>query len=139
MKIQNLAASFLLILAAFTFTHCTKEQVEDNSSTTKEIITQGKWTVDYFFADQDITAQYSNYQFVFLGNGTVMAKGNQHELSGTWSMIRDVNYNDVIRINIDTQDPSMAELNDQWSVTNKSLATVVMQDGTSSQLRFKKL
>ena len=139
MKIQNLTASFLLILAAFTFTNCTKEQVEDNASTTKEIITQGKWTVDYFFADQDITAQYSNYQFVFLGNGTVMAKGNQHELSGTWSMIRDVNYNDVIRINIDTQDPSMAELNDQWSVTNKSLATVVMQDGTSSQLRFKKL
>ena len=139
MKIQNLTASFLLILAAFTFTNCTKELVEDNASTTKEIITQGKWTVDYFFADQDITAQYSNYQFVFLGNGTVMAKGNQHELSGTWSMIRDVNYNDVIRINIDTQDPSMAELNDQWSVTNKSLATVVMQDGTSSQLRFKKL
>ena len=137
MKSSKLTAGLLLILSSLLFTNCTKDQNENYQSNTREIISQGKWSVDYFFAGQNLTSQYSSYKFSFTGNGTLKAFNGMNDLVGTWSMIRDVNGNDVIRILIDTQDPHLAELNAQWNVTNKTSNAVNMM-ATGSELRFKK-
>jgi hypothetical protein len=137
MKIQKLTAGLLLVFVSLLFTNCTKDQNESYKSTTSEIISQGKWSVDYFFSGQNITSQYGNYQFNFTGNGSLKASDGLNELSGNWKMIRDVNGNDVLQIRILTQDPYLSELNANWNVTDKQLGSVTMQVA-ENQLRFKK-
>ena len=138
MRTIKLSVSFLVLLTALVFTNCTKDHQENYKETTREIITEGKWSVDYFFAGQDITSHYNNYQFEFLGNGSLTAFINNQQLSGTWNMIRDIDRNDVLQIHINSGDPSLAELNNEWNVTDKSFVKVSMKGG-DSQLRFKKL
>lgn len=137
MKSATISLSFLLIVI-FTavFTSCTPESL-DYSATTKEFISKGQWSIDLFFAGQDKTAQYSNYKFTFLGNGTAAATNGIETIPGTWSVVTDVNRNEILLINMNTQN-QMQELNVQWSVTDKNNLIIAMKDG-SNALRFKKL
>jgi hypothetical protein len=138
MKIQKLTVGLLLVASSILFTNCTKDQNESYKSTTREIISQGKWSVDYFFSGQNITSQYGSYQFNFIGNGSLKATDGLNELSGSWKMIRDVNGNDVLQIEILTQDPHLSELNANWNVIEKQPGSVSMQLA-ANQLRFKKI
>ena len=52
-------------------------------------------------------------------------------------MIRDVNRNDVLRIQVNSQDPYYAAISEQWNVTGKTMQSVNMADGTN-QLRIRK-
>lgn len=137
MKSAKPALSFLLIVISTSlFTSCTPESL-DYSATTREFISKGQWSVDLFFAGQDKTAQYSGYQFSFIGNGTATATNGVETVSGTWSVVRDVNRNEILSINMNTQN-QMQELNVQWNVTDKNNSIIAMKDG-SNELRFKKL
>ena len=138
MKNLNRALSLLLLSATLFFTSCTKDQNENFQSTTKEFISAGKWSVDYYFAGSDKTLQFSNYQFVFTGNGTLTGTDGNNEFSGTWKTLRDVNRNDVLQITINSQDPGLTGLNLPWNVTAKSSLVISMKEG-SDELRFKKL
>lgn len=138
MKSAKLITSFLLIVISTSlFTSCTPESL-DYSSTTREFISKGQWSVDLFFAGQDKTAQYSGYQFSFIGNGTATATNGVETVSGTWSVATDVNRNEILRINMNSQDPRIQDLNVQWSITDKNNYIIAMKDG-SNELRFKKL
>ena len=138
MKTLRLTAGLMLILSASIFTSCTKDQNETYESTTREFISQGKWSVDYFYAGSDRTAQFTNYQFNFLGNGTLTGTTGTNDFSGTWTVIRDVNYNDVLKITIQSADPQILDLNEQWNVVEKNNRLISMKDD-NNQLRFKKL
>lgn len=137
MKTANFA-SILIFFSFLFFTGCTPENF-NYPGTAKEIISQGTWSVDYFYAGQDKTAQFSSYHFTFTGNGTLTGANATNNFSGTWSMVRDVNRNDVIRISISSQEPYLTELNESWNVTSKDINVIAMQDGNNAQLRFKKL
>jgi hypothetical protein len=138
MKTTKLSLSFILLLSTLVFTNCTKDQQVNYSDTTNEIITQGKWTVEYFFADQDLTSNYSNYQFSFLGNGTLTATSNGQSVNGTWKTIRDENRNEVLQILINTGDPSLIEINEHWNVTTKTFVKLTMVEG-NNHLRLQKI
>lgn len=138
MKSVKLALSILLIVISTSiFSSCTRESF-DYSATAKEFISKGQWSVDLFFAGQDKTAQYSGYQFTFTGNGTVTATNTVETIEGIWSVVTDVNRNEVLQINMNSQDPHIQELNVHWSVTDKNNLFIAMKDG-SNELRFKKL
>jgi hypothetical protein len=136
MKSSKSLVGLLLLFSAITFSRCTADQGYSTTST-KDFLSLNKWTVDYFFAGQDKTAQYSSFEFNFKGNGTVTGKTSTGEFEGTWSLMKDVNRNDVIEINIDNQ-PQLAELNDLWKVTDLGISTIDM-NGVSTQLRLRKL
>ena len=138
MKTLKLTAGLMFIILASFFTSCTRDQNETYESTTREFISQGKWSVDYFYAGSDRTAQFSSYQFNFLGNGTLTGTTGTNEFSGSWAVIRDVNYNDVLQITIQSADPQIVDLNEQWNVVEKSSRLIFMKDD-NNQLRFKKL
>ena len=138
MRTTKLSVSFTLLLSAFFFTNCTKDTQVNYTENTSEIITQGKWTVEYFFANQDLTAQYNNYQFTFLGNGTLTATNNTMQVHGNWRMIKDVDRKDILQINIITGDPNLVEMNEHWNVTDKTLLKLAMVEG-NNQLRLRKL
>src|SRR5215218_6179203 len=118
MKTSKFFVGLLLLFTSISFVRCTPDQ--DFSTTTKDVISQGKWTVDYYYAGQDKTSQFNSYEFSFVANGTVSASTTSGEFTGTWALIKDVNRNDVIQINIPTQEPQLAELNELWNVTNRT-------------------
>ena len=134
---KNVRVLALLTAVVFLFIRCTPDQ--DYISNTKEIISQGKWSVDYYFSGQNKTAQYTNFQFTFSLNGTVSCTDGTQSFNGSWAMTRDVNRNDVLLINMSNQQPNITQLNAQWNVTNQSTSLVDMTSGGSAEIRFKKL
>jgi len=136
MKNVKLFAQLLIIVSAL-FASCSPENLNDVSSP-KQILSKGQWSVDYYFSGQDKTSLYNDFHFSFIGNGTVTAINGTNTIKGTWSMITDVSRNQVLKINIDSQEPFLLELNDQWSVTNSSTDAISMKDA-SGELRLRKL
>jgi hypothetical protein len=137
MRTAKLTAVSLLLSVSVFFSACTRE-VQDDHSLTKEIISKGSWSVDYYYTGQDKTALYSNFQFTFNADGTVSGKNVLEQFAGTWSVVRDVNRNDVLQISISSTDPQITELNANWSVTNTDPLVVSMKIGEGSQLRLRK-
>lgn len=135
MKNAKFFAAFLLFFS-IAFINCTPDQTY--FSTTKEIITQGKWSVAYYYAGQNRTADYADYEFSFSGDGTIACQQASVSIKGTWGTIRDVNGNDMLIIKLNSSEPRLSQLSDQWSVTNKTLTEVAMK-GNSTSLKFKKL
>ena len=135
MKNAKLFSCLLIIISTSFFVRCTLEKIDD-AGTTKEIITRAQWSVDYYFAGQDKTAQFNNYRFNFIGNGTVTADDGTTSVNGSWSMLTDVNRNDVLRINI--SEAHLQGLNEQWTVNVISDELLIMK-GAYSEMRLKKM
>src|SRR5438270_10926637 len=138
MKTAKLPAFVLLFISTLLLIHCTPAR-QDYATTAKEIISQGKWSVDYYFAGQNKTSAYTNYQFTFNSNGGVNCTAGTTVSTGTWSMITDVDYNDVMIINMNTQEPVLLEFSQKWNVTDKSLSAIGMKDISNVELRLRRL
>lgn len=136
MKNYSFLIGLSALISTFLFTACTPEDI-DYSSTTREIISKGNWTVDYFYSGQDKTAQYSTYQFTFLGDGTVQGTTGTAAITGTWNIVLDVDRKEILTIDITT--PHILELNDHWNVLDVNKVMVVMKDSDNDQLRLKRL
>lgn len=137
MKNVKLFTQLLIIVSTSFFAGCSPENLNDQS-TPKEIISKGQWSVDYYFSGQDKTSLYNDFHFSFIGNGTVTATNATNTVTGVWSMVTDVNRNQVLKIKIDSQEPYLLELNDQWSITNSSTDAITMKDA-GGELRLRKL
>ncbi len=137
MKTVSTTVSTLLILCTLLFVHCSPDI--PYVSTTKEVITQGTWAVDYYYNGQEKTMQYENYVFTFAPTGNVTCTHGIDTYEGTWNTYKDVNRNDVLTINLSNQQPYLSELNDSWNVTTLNLTYVAMKNSVSTQLIFKKL
>lgn len=124
----------LIIISTSFFVSCTPENL-NYGSTTKETITKAQWSVDYFYAGQDLTAQFSNYKINFAGNGTVTASDGTNSVNGIWSMVTDVTHNDVLRISI--AEAHLQGLNEQWTVKQTSDEVLTMK-AAAGEVRLKK-
>lgn len=135
MKAVKFFAYLLIVISTSFFTSCTPENL-DYGSTTKETITKSQWSVDYFFAGQNVTSQFSNYKINFVGNGTVTASDGTSSVNGTWSIITDLNRNEVLSINI--SESHLQGLNDQWTIKQTSDDVLTMK-GVASEIHLRKL
>ena len=138
MKTRKHFAFLILLCTSLFFIRCTPSR-QDYLSSTKEIISTGKWTVNYFYSGQNQTSTLSNYQFSFQSNGIVICNVDSTTVSGNWSIIHDLNNNDVLVININCQQTYLMQLNASWSVTNKSTSEVGMKNANSAQLQLRKM
>ena len=134
MKTVKFFAFLFVIISTSSFFSCTPENL-DYGTHTKEMITGKQWLVDYYFEGQDKTAQFSNYKFSFVGDGTLTANDGNASVNGNWSMITDVNRNDVLRINI--SETHLQGLNEQWTINLSS--DVLIMKGPGSEMRLRKL
>jgi hypothetical protein len=136
MKNLRLISYLLVIISASFFTSCTKESI-DYPGSTKQVITGSTWSIDYYYAGQDKTAQFNSYKFSFVGNGTVTADDGTNSFNGNWSVVTDVNRKDVLRINL--SEAHLQDLNSQWTVENPtSIGTLVMKN-SGSEIHLRKL
>jgi hypothetical protein len=127
--------SYVLILTVACFiTSCTRENIS-YGETTREAITRAQWSIDYYFAGQDRTAEFSNYTFSFVGNGTLKADNGTNSFNGNWSLVTDGHRNNVLSITI--SEALLQNINDQWKV-NLTADGLTMK-GTASQIHLRKL
>lgn len=128
----------ILLFATISFARCTPDYV-DYRATTKEIISQGTWSVDYYFQGQDKTSEYINAQFVFHNNGSITCQQDSVTYGGTWTTIKDVNRNDVLIVNLNGQNSKFSNLSQQWNVTSLGFKIVDMKDNANNEWRIKQL
>jgi hypothetical protein len=136
MKNLRLISYLLVVVSTSFFTSCTKESVNYPGST-KEVITGSSWSIDYYFAGQDKTAQFNSYKFSFVGNGTVTADDGTNTFNGNWSVVTDVNRKDVLRINL--SEAHLQDLNSQWTVDNPTTIGTLVIKNSGSEIHLRKL
>ena len=116
MKNSNRLITSILFIS-FIFTACYKG---DLYSTTEEIISSGKWAVNYYYENRDLTGEYGNYQFVFNTNGIVTSTRNNVISAGTWKKSIDAHRQEFISIEFITNDVNIAKLSEDWQLIRKS-------------------
>ena len=126
----------LWVISLASLQGCTPDH--DSIGTSAEVVVTGKWTVDYYFDGQDQTAVYRNYEFRFMGDGTVECLHNSHSCRGRWRMTRDAARNEIMELEFTTAEPALLQLNRSWNVTEKDARIVNMKEN-SGQFRIRKL
>ena len=85
---------------------------------------------------QDKTKLHNSITIDLTSLGTVTADDGTTSVNGSWSMLTDVNRNDVLRINI--SEAHLQGLNEQWTVNVISDELLIMK-GAYSEMRLKKM
>lgn len=134
MKNGKFFVYLLIVISTSLFIRCTPENM-DYGATTKEAIMKTQWSVDYYFAGQDRTAQFSNYKLNFMGNGTLTANDGLASINGNWNLITDASRRDVLKISI--SETHLQGLNEQWTVNLSS--DVLTMKGAGSEMHLRKL
>ena len=114
----------LLLLAFITVLASCKKKDTENSNAVD--ITTGTWRISYFWKVSDKTAGYSNYYFMFLNGGTLMAHGSSSTITGTWSQSGS-------RINLNFRNPALSDLNGNWLKTELTTSSMKLKDDAPSQ------
>ncbi|MEO6070576.1 MAG: hypothetical protein ABIN57_00290 [Chitinophagaceae bacterium] len=125
MKYPKTLAAMLLLCSSLIFGSCSPNF--DYLSTTKEIISQGNWSVGYFYADTDKTNSFSEYSFRFNNGGILDCKRINDSCTGKWKVAKDIEGNEVINMELTTQDASLLQLNGNWKVTGKNIANIALK------------
>lgn len=117
---RNTILYFLLFISIAS---CKKSGTTDQPSVD---IKNGTWRIGYFWDQQDKTSNYTNYYFMFLDGGTLMAHGSPNTYTGTWSQTST-------RININFSTPPMNVLNGDWLKTELTNSSIKLKDDSPSQ------
>lgn len=124
-----------LLVSSLFFINCTPDN--DTFTETQEIITRGSWSINYYYADQDKTAQVNNYQFSFENGGKVSCTDSNTQFDGTWQVAKNVD-GDVLNIQLTTPPMELLQLNGGWKVTGKNTNSISLKSA-NVQLRITKL
>jgi hypothetical protein len=107
------------------FSSCSKEN--NPVSVTSDLLVRSKWSVDYYFSNENLTANYEGYQLLFSTSGLLVAKHENNMITGEWSSAPDLNSNEVLTIHLDTTDPDLLKLNQQWKVSAKTSVLIQLE------------
>ncbi len=138
MKNAKTGIMFLLLLSTFVFTGCSKETL-DQFSASREIITNGKWSIDYYFNGQDNTDKFQGFQFTFGSNGSLTASNGAESYNGTWTSIRGTDHREILTFNFESPNAPLQEVETDWNVGATSPNSIAMKNAANTQLRFHKL
>ncbi len=135
MKNSKIFLATAVLFSSLFFINCTPDN--DTLTETQEIITRGNWSIDYYYAGQDKTAQVNNYQFIFENGGKVTCTDNGTQYAGKWQIKKNVE-GDVLDIQLTTPPVELLQLNDGWNVTGKNINSISLKSA-NVQLRMTKI
>ncbi len=135
MKNSKIFLATALFFASLFFINCTPDN--DTLTETQEIITRGNWSINYYYADQDKTAQVNNYQFSFENGGKVTCTDNTTQYEGTWQVAKNVS-GDVLNMQLTAPPTELLQLNNGWEVTGKNTSSISLKSA-DVQLRIARL
>ncbi|MFN2439881.1 MAG: hypothetical protein ABR503_11830 [Chitinophagaceae bacterium] len=135
MKNSKIFLAIALLFSSLFFINCTPDN--DRLMETQEIITRGNWSINYYYSDQDKTAQVNNYQFSFENGGKVICIDNNNTYEGTWRIAKNVS-GDVLNMQLTTPPIELLQLNAGWNVTGKNTNSISLKSA-NVQLRITRL
>jgi len=117
----------LLLLA---LTSCQKLIDKKKEQAAMDIITNGVWYVEQYFADTtNITSDFLNYTFQFKDNGTVNGTNGNISADGTWKASVP---NRTITSDFPTANDPIKKLNGDWKITDSYVDYVEAEMSTAS-------
>lgn len=130
MKSTKLLFTSILLLLAFSFSNCSKDN--NTASTTSDALIRNNWNVNYYFNSQDLTSNYNGYQILFSNTGLLVAQKSNQTVTGDWSNTVDGNNNEQINLNFNTSDANLIQLNRQWIVASKTSTTIEFESSENT-------
>jgi len=132
----------LIVSAAMLITSCTKDNIlDDTPQEVTNTVTEGTWSIGYFWDDKDETSHFNGYDFTFNSNGTLSATNSSQTYSGTWSTGTD---DSQLKLNISFLSPAdFEDLSDDWHIIERSNTLIKLEDvsggdGSIDYLNFTK-
>ena len=86
----------------------------------------GAWQITYFFDEQDETAQFDSYIFVFNDDKTVVATRDAKAVAGTWEVVAGSTHPKLV-LDFAIIEP-FDELNDDWEIQEYTESKMILQD-----------
>jgi hypothetical protein len=94
-----------------------------------EAITNGSWTIPYFFDDSDKTSSYSGYSFVFKSDYSVIATKGGISETGQWE---SNSHYGVSELKIDFNTDLLSKLDNNWKLFEFNNSHIRLRDGSNS-------
>lgn len=127
---------------------CSNDEDDNNSSSaiisqTQNTLVNGAWRVTLFSEDgSNQTSQFSNYDFVFGTNGSLIADNGSTTMNGTWTTGTDDSTPKFI-INFSATNGPFEEISEDWRILSTTATRVELKhvsggDGSIDLLTFEK-
>lgn len=121
---------FLIILGG-----CSKESVQQNLLV--DAVTNGRWIVVAFTeGSNDVSSEFSPYEFQFYQNNTVQAINGSTVITGSW--VADINAR-TISASFPGSNTTLNRLNDNWKIFNNSFTLVEANPVNTARTAYLKL
>lgn len=119
------------------FAACTNIDNYAVSHTVSTIVTKGNWNVNLSAnSHHDQVNELNGYTFTFNLSGDVKASKNGVDVKGKWA---EDNISNQVTLNIQSSDPVLNQLNDNWKISAVSNIQVVLKNNTNTKLNFTSL
>ncbi len=126
---------FAMMVIAMSFTHCSKEEVQQNIIILA--MTNGKWQVQQFSENTlDVSPEFVPYLFQFFDNGKVQAISGTTTVTGIWTA--DPNAR-TITSSFPTGNNTLQRLNDTWKIFNNTFTLVEANPTNTGRTAYLKL
>ena len=95
-------------------------------------VTRGAWKINLFAeAQHDKTAAFEGCMLSFDASGKIIAYKNGRKITGNWAE------DDILKritINLDTKDPALSKLNDNWDISSVSKWLLSFQSSKNTEV-----
>jgi hypothetical protein len=103
-------------LALLYFTSCTGIDKITTAISAKSRVIKGAWKINLYRESKiDETYSFDGFMLTFEASGKIIAYKNGEKITGNWAEDAILKR---ISINLDTKDPALKKLNDQWNISN---------------------
>jgi hypothetical protein len=94
-------------------------------------VTRGAWKINlYTESKNDETARFDGYMLTFEASGKIIAYKNGKKITGNWA---EDDIMKRISINLDTKDPALSKLNNNWNIASISKWQLSFQNTENPQ------
>lgn len=94
-------------------------------------VTRGAWKINlYTESKNDQTARFDGYMLTFETSGKIIAYKNGKKITGNWA---EDDIMKRISINLDTKDPALVKLNNNWNIASISKWQLSFQNNENTQ------
>ncbi len=116
----TLKCSVILYFAA-----CTGINSYTKSVAASPYVTKGTWKVNLLEAGKDETRLLKGYDLTFSATGKITLRKDAEIITGNWS---EDEIAKKITISLDTHDPVLEKLNNNWAITNANDNSIQMNN-----------
>ena len=139
---KKLLLFWAILCLSLIFTACTKSKHSPSTDHTpqnqdvslSDILKAGSWVIDYYFDEEDKTAEFKGYVFTFAADSALTLKKGSESYTGQWYVVKEDGASKVW-ININTIN-LIQKLNDKWQVKTINSTKLEMKNDSPSSSEF---